>query len=185
MERNRGPMNKNRIRGAGNRDEWASDHEVPVTKGTRRKFGGRAVTVSVLTRGDLALRRKGRSRGRTMGEREVSRGHSSSGGYRDEGLNRRESDSVVPLEGARPQMSRQLELPLGGRGEAPMIPRREEAPMAGHGEEHSGTHDGLGVPRLVTFTQPSEPPGADPHGGGVRGVLREKPEAPIPILYFT
>ncbi len=25
--------------------------------------------------------------------------------------------------------------------------------------------DGLGVPRLVTFTQPSEPPGADPHAG--------------------
>jgi hypothetical protein len=34
MKRNRGPMNKNRIGGVGDRGERANDREVPVTKGT-------------------------------------------------------------------------------------------------------------------------------------------------------
>lgn len=42
------------------------------------------------------------------------------------------------LEGKRPQMSRQLELPLAGRGEAPRGKRSEEAPTASRGNERSG-----------------------------------------------
>lgn len=47
----------------------------------------------------------------------------------------------MSLGRARPQMSRQLELPWGGKGEAPMAPRSEEAPTATHGTERSGTSD--------------------------------------------
>ena len=39
------------------------------------------------------------------------------------------------LKGTRPQMSRQLELPLGDRGEAPKRQRSEEVPTAAHGSE--------------------------------------------------
>ncbi|RME34480.1 MAG: hypothetical protein D6794_10480 [Deltaproteobacteria bacterium] len=59
VERTHGPTNRNRIRGAGDRGEWADDHEAPVTKGNRRKSGGGVGTVSVLIRGDLALGLKG------------------------------------------------------------------------------------------------------------------------------
>ena len=76
MERTHGPTNRNRIQGAGDRGEWANDHEAPVTKGNRRRSGGRVGTVSVLIRGDLALGLKG-PRGASATEREVSRGHSS------------------------------------------------------------------------------------------------------------
>lgn len=41
-------------------------------------------------------------------------------------------------------MSRQLELPWGGKGEAPMAPRSEEAPMATHGTGRSGMSDLMG-----------------------------------------
>ncbi len=47
----------------------------------------------------------------------------------------------MSLEDARPQMSEQLELPLGGRGEAPMTQRSEEASPAAHGNERSGASD--------------------------------------------
>ena len=43
------------------------------------------------------------------------------------------------LEGKSPQMSRQLELPLEGRGEAPRAQRSEEEPTATCGKERSGT----------------------------------------------
>ena len=72
MERSRGPMDKNRIRGTGTRGEWARDHEALVTKGTLRKSGGRAVKASVLTRGDLALGLKG-PRGHARGARSQQR----------------------------------------------------------------------------------------------------------------
>lgn len=62
MERTCGPMNKNRMGGAADRGERACDREAPVAKGKRRKSGGRAGKVCVLTRGDLALRLKGRRR---------------------------------------------------------------------------------------------------------------------------
>ena len=42
------------------------------------------------------------------------------------------------LAGPGPQMSRQLELPLWGRGEAPNAQRREEVPAATRGNERSG-----------------------------------------------
>ena len=42
------------------------------------------------------------------------------------------------LEGTRPQMSRQLELPLGGRGEAPSARRSEEVATAAHATANSG-----------------------------------------------
>ena len=70
-------------------------------------------------------------------QREVSRGRSSAA--RREGPNEDESESTVSLEGKRPQMSRQLELPLVSRGEAPRVKRSEEAPTATHGDERSGT----------------------------------------------
>ena len=60
VERNRGPMNKNRIEGAADQGEQASDREALVTRGKRRRSGGRAVRECVPTWGDLALCLKGR-----------------------------------------------------------------------------------------------------------------------------
>lgn len=59
----------------------------------------------------------------------------------DEGPNGQESETTVSLGGKEPQMSRQLELPLAGRGEAPRGKRSEEASTAAHGNERSGTSD--------------------------------------------
>ena len=42
------------------------------------------------------------------------------------------------LKGTRPQMSGQLELPLGGRDETPNWQRSEEVPMAAHETGRSG-----------------------------------------------
>ena len=42
MERSCGPMNKNRIKGAADQGERARDREALVTKGKRRRSGGRA-----------------------------------------------------------------------------------------------------------------------------------------------
>jgi RNA-directed DNA polymerase len=56
-----------------------------------------------------------------------------------EGPNEGESESAMGLEGKRPQMSRQLELPLESRGEAPRVERSEETPTAAQGNERSGT----------------------------------------------
>lgn len=47
----------------------------------------------------------------------------------------------MSLEGKRPQMSRQLELPFESRGEAPNVKRSEEAPTATHRNERSGASD--------------------------------------------
>jgi group II intron reverse transcriptase/maturase len=47
----------------------------------------------------------------------------------------------VRLEGKRPQMTRQLELALGDRGEASKAKRSAEAQTATHGNERSGTSD--------------------------------------------
>ena len=60
MERNREPMNKNRIRGAVEWGEQASNCKAPVVKARRRKSGGCAGKDRVLTWGDLALWLKGR-----------------------------------------------------------------------------------------------------------------------------
>jgi len=60
VDRSRGPMNKNRIRGAADQGERARYREALVTKVRWRKSGGRAVKESVLTWGDLASRLKGR-----------------------------------------------------------------------------------------------------------------------------
>ena len=62
MERSFGPMNKNRIGGAADQGERAMNREALVTKGKRRRSGGRAVKECVLTWGDLALCLKGRRR---------------------------------------------------------------------------------------------------------------------------
>ena len=75
MDRNCGPMNKNRIEGGADQGEQANGREVLVIKGRRRKSGGRAVKECVLTWGDLAFARKGDG---VEPEREVSRGRSSS-----------------------------------------------------------------------------------------------------------
>ena len=75
MERNREPMDKNRIEGVAEQGERARNREALVVKAKRRKSGGCAVKDRVLTWGDLALCLKGR-RGDT--EREVSRGRSRS-----------------------------------------------------------------------------------------------------------
>jgi len=42
-------MNKNRIKGAANQGERANDREALVTKGRRRRSGGRAAKEWVLT----------------------------------------------------------------------------------------------------------------------------------------
>jgi hypothetical protein len=57
---NREPMDKNRIAGAAEQGERARSREALVAKAKRRKSGGCAVKECVLTRGDLALRLKGR-----------------------------------------------------------------------------------------------------------------------------
>lgn len=57
------------------------------------------------------------------------------GGNAGEGPNGEESETTVSLRSKRPQMSRQLELPLPGRGEAARAKRSEEAPTATHGDE--------------------------------------------------
>jgi hypothetical protein len=49
-----------RIRGGAEQGERAVDREAVVTKARRRRSGGRAAKVNGLTRGDLALRLKGR-----------------------------------------------------------------------------------------------------------------------------
>jgi hypothetical protein len=53
-------MDKNRIEGAAEQGERARSREALVAKAKRRKSGGCAVKECVLTRGDLALRLKGR-----------------------------------------------------------------------------------------------------------------------------
>src|SRR5882724_5559146 len=60
VERNCGLTNRHQIRGGTGQGERAYDREAVVTKARGRKSGGRAVKVNVLTRGDLALRLKGR-----------------------------------------------------------------------------------------------------------------------------
>ena len=74
MERSCEPMDKNRIEGAAEQGERATNREALVIKARRRKSGGCAVKECVLTWGDLASCLKGR---RCKPEREVSRGHSS------------------------------------------------------------------------------------------------------------
>ena len=71
---NREPMNKNRIEGAAKQGDRAINREALVTKAKRRRCGGCAMKVCVLTWGYLALRLKGR---RPCRKREVSRGRSS------------------------------------------------------------------------------------------------------------
>lgn len=61
-ERNRGSMNKNRIRGDAVQGERAKDREALATKGRRRKSGDRAVKATALIWGDLGSRLKGRRR---------------------------------------------------------------------------------------------------------------------------
>ena len=60
MERNCGPMKKNRIEGEADQGERALFRKALVTKGKRRRSGGGAVKECVLTWGDLASRLKGR-----------------------------------------------------------------------------------------------------------------------------
>ena len=70
MERSCGPMNKNRIEGAADQGERARNREALVTKGKRRKSGGRAVKECVLTWGDPALCLKGQRRRAGAGSRQ-------------------------------------------------------------------------------------------------------------------
>jgi len=62
VERSRGPLDKNRIEGDAEQGEQAIDCEALVAELGRRKSGGRAAKDRALTRGDLALRLKGRRR---------------------------------------------------------------------------------------------------------------------------
>ena len=65
-----------------------------------------------------------------------------------EGPNVKEGEARWSLEGARPQMTRQLELPFMGRGEAPRDERSAEAPTAAKGSGHPG-NDGDGLMEQV------------------------------------
>ena len=60
MERSCEPMDKNQIEGVAEQGERACNREALVIKARRRKSGGCAAKECVLTRGDLALRLKGR-----------------------------------------------------------------------------------------------------------------------------
>ena len=59
-KRSCGPTNRNRIEGGAEQGKRATDREALLTKARRRRSGGRAAKADVLTRGDLALRLKGR-----------------------------------------------------------------------------------------------------------------------------
>jgi RNA-directed DNA polymerase len=85
-------------------------------------------------------------------EREVSRGRSSGDEaeqgapeprkpFRREGPNGEESETSVSLESEVRQKTRQLELPLAGRGEAPRGRRSGEARSAAHEDVRSGKGD--------------------------------------------
>lgn len=63
-----GPMNKNRVAGAGERGERANDREAPMAKARRRRPGGRVSKVDALTWGDLAPDLKGSRRKRRSEE---------------------------------------------------------------------------------------------------------------------
>ncbi len=56
-----------------------------------------------------------------------------------EGPNEQEGRTPVSLEDARRQKTRQLVLPLDGRGEAPRCERSGEASTAASGNERPGT----------------------------------------------
>jgi len=60
-----------------------------------------------------------------------------------EGLNGEEGVTITDLDGARHQMSTQLELLLDDRGEAPNVQRSGEAQSAVSGDERSGSDHGL------------------------------------------
>lgn len=59
VERNHGPMDKNRIEGGADQGERARDREALVIKGRCRKSVGCVVKERVLTWGDPALCLKG------------------------------------------------------------------------------------------------------------------------------
>jgi len=59
VDRNCGPMNKNRIEGISEQGERAYGREALVTKVRGCRFGGRAVKEGVLIWGDLVLHLKG------------------------------------------------------------------------------------------------------------------------------
>ena len=157
-----------RIRGGAEQGERAVDREAVVTKARRRRSGGRAAKVDVLTRGDLALRLKGRRRsrglwseksaeaivvaraakGRTMGRVKCSR-FSMMGCHRS----RAQTSSAPPIRAVKPRR-------LPGVWEV-IDEKRKHAPRH--------------------LPQPVEPPGADPHAGWCgRGGVERLP--PIPIV---
>ena len=117
------------------RGEWANDREAPVTKGKRRKSGGSC--------GDGLCSYPGRSRlvperatpDQRRSEKSAEAGVASGGKRRAE---REEELDAFGIGGARPQMTRQLELPFEGRGEAPSVERSVEAPAAPEGRQGSG-----------------------------------------------
>jgi len=130
-------MYKNRVRGGGERGERANDREASMVKAqptyTRRSCGEGA--------------RSYPGRSRITPERATARERWSEKSAEvvvaddGEGPNGEESETDVSLEGAKPQMTGQLELPLWGRGEAPRAQRSEEAPTAANETERSGTSD--------------------------------------------
>jgi RNA-directed DNA polymerase len=60
----------------------------------------------------------------------------------------KEGEARSSLEGSMPQMTRQLELPFMGRGEAPREARSVEGPTAAKGSGHPG-NDGEGLMERV------------------------------------
>jgi hypothetical protein len=54
------------MRGGAEQGKRANDREALVTKARRRRSGGRAAKADALTRGDLALRLKGRREPRSL-----------------------------------------------------------------------------------------------------------------------
>jgi hypothetical protein len=77
-ERSCGPTNRNRIEGGAGQGERAKDREAVMTKARRRRSGGRAAKVDVLTPGRSRLAPERATAAARPTEREVSRGRSSS-----------------------------------------------------------------------------------------------------------
>ncbi len=143
MERTSEPTNRNRIEGG---DRGASGHDSAKLKRPNAvnvnpaAMDGRPCVLSGETSPWV---RKGHWNEKKAGseataEAVVAKGPPETAGQ-GEGPNGKESETTMGLEDARRQKTKQLELPLGGEGEAPNARRSVEALTAASGNERSRT----------------------------------------------
>jgi hypothetical protein len=115
------------------------DREALVTKAKGRKSAGRAAKVSVLTRGRSRLVPERATRRESQGEKSAE----VVGGVLglDEGPNGKEGEAPSISEPSLKQISSQVELAFGSRGEAASAGRSAETAPAKRGSERPGASD--------------------------------------------